>query len=139
MNWLEGHGNLHIEGLRPPSTLFVLIFIGGVWRRVGRQRRTVGCRSAIRFALEILGGLCGYLRNVQSDVLFLSAALPCNRDVIGSLDGVEDILTTLWLIQGGAVDGGHQVTGLQAQRPEYRAISSRINSKASQFSGRIVI
>ncbi len=74
----------------------------------------------IRLALEFFGGLCRYLRDVQRDVLLLAAALDGNGDVIGSLDGVEDFLTALWVIQGVPLMAVTKSPAFKPQFAEYR-------------------
>ena len=70
-----------------------------IWRRVAAARRHWAPAGGIRIALQLLGRLCCDLRDVQGDVLLLSAAFDGHGDVIRGLNGIEDILAALWVIQ----------------------------------------
>ena len=100
-----------LHALNRPSTApgtirlrFCQVALGLLRAGGGRGRRdAVGPaapRRHRRLPLQFFGGLARYLGDVQSDVLLLAAALEGDGDMIGSLDGIEYILTTLWIIQG---------------------------------------
>ena len=108
------------------------------WRR--RLHTVIGraCRI-IRIAVQFSGGLGGDLCNVEGDFLLLSAAFDGHGDVVRCLDGVENLLAALWVIECGAIDRSHQIAGPQPQLVECLPISTRIGTKAPKLSGRAVV
>jgi hypothetical protein len=70
---------------------------------------------------------------------FLSAALEGHGHMVRCLNGIENILATLRVIERGAVDCCDQIARFQPQLIEYLPISARIGAKAAKSAGGVVV
>ena len=97
-------GTRSVERIRPSLALFVWIFIGVVREpesaaRHGGAAPLAGARGGVRLAVQVLGRLGGDLCDVQSDILLLSAAFDGHGHMIRCLNGIEDLLAALRIVQ----------------------------------------
>src|SRR5208282_4726841 len=90
-------------------------------------------------AVQVPSGLGCDLRDIERDVLLLSAALHGDIDVVRGLNGIEDFLGMLWVVELRAVDGRDQIARPQPQFGEYRLIAARVGAKAAHLAGCTVV